>query len=199
MTHESVAPERTGILEILNVQAGDIKITFDEDDVVETIRAKRIIADMLRRGYALVVEVERDGKKAFERVQGFDAEKGEYIIADFDPQTSFDSQTSSDNLARCVAETKQRVEAIEFTTRPLGPRPADTEEMAAETDRIVDAVARGIVEQKKPTKGPDPADTTKCTCGRPVNHRGMCKGVTRSRRLGMTTTRATAIGRSSGG
>lgn len=156
----------TGILEILNVQKGDITIVLDKGNTAEVIRAKRIITDMLRRGYALVVEVERDGKKAYERVQEFDAEKGEYIIADFDPEA-----------------------------HELAPR--TPEETAAE-DPIVAAVERGAI-TAKPAKGPDPTDTTKCTCGRPVNHRGMCKGVTRSRRLGMTTTLATAIGRSSGG
>src|SRR5690349_13490100 len=74
-----------GVLEILNVQGGDVKISFDKGDVSETIRARRIIQDMLRRGFALVVEVEREGQKAYERVQEFDADRGEYIIADFDP------------------------------------------------------------------------------------------------------------------
>ncbi len=73
-----------GVLEILNVQGGDVKITFDKGNAGEVIRTKRIIQDMLRRGYALVVEVEREGKMAYERVQEFDSERGEYIIADFD-------------------------------------------------------------------------------------------------------------------
>jgi hypothetical protein len=74
-----------GELSILNVGDGDTKITFDKRNVGETIRAKRIITDMLRRGYALVVEVERKGEKAYERVQAFDEKTGEYIIADLDP------------------------------------------------------------------------------------------------------------------
>lgn len=74
----------TGVLEILNVQGGDVKITFEKHDESEIIRAGRIISDMLRRGFALVVEVERDGKTAYERVQEFDAARSEYIIADFD-------------------------------------------------------------------------------------------------------------------
>lgn len=74
----------TGCLEILNVGAGDVKIEFNKADVGEVIRAKRIIQDMLRRGYALIVEVERDGKVAYERVQDFDAEHNLYVIADLD-------------------------------------------------------------------------------------------------------------------
>lgn len=74
----------TGCLEILNVQGGDVKITFDKSNDAESIRARRIIQDMLRRGFALVAEVERDGERKYERVREFDAERGEYIIADFD-------------------------------------------------------------------------------------------------------------------
>jgi hypothetical protein len=66
------------------VQGGDVKITFDRQNVGETIRAKRIVQDMLRRGFALVVEVERNGERAYERVKEFDADRGEYVIADFD-------------------------------------------------------------------------------------------------------------------
>jgi hypothetical protein len=72
----------SGTLEILNVGAGDIKISFDHQNCSEAIRAKRIVTDMLRRGYALLVEVE-PGKWA--RATGFDETKGEYLIADFDP------------------------------------------------------------------------------------------------------------------
>jgi hypothetical protein len=41
---------------ILNVGTGDTKLVFDKDDPAECIRAARIVADMLRRGYALLVE-----------------------------------------------------------------------------------------------------------------------------------------------
>lgn len=73
-----------GVLEILNVQGGDVKLTFDKNNIQDSIRAKRIVQDMIRRGYAIVVEVERRGKKAYERIKEFDAERGEYIVADFD-------------------------------------------------------------------------------------------------------------------
>lgn len=67
-----------GALEILNVGAGDVKITYDREDVAEAIRAKRIIKDMLKRGYALLVEI--DGK--WQRIKSFDEKHGEYVIAD---------------------------------------------------------------------------------------------------------------------
>lgn len=120
---ETTPAKGGGVLEILNVQGGDIKITFDPNDVVETIRAKRMIEDMLRRGYTLVVEVERDGEKAYERVQKFDAARGEYIIADFDSQQAADvdkAAFASDapgelrSEKRAKKETKTR--AISMTT-----------------------------------------------------------------------------------
>jgi len=74
-----------GSVGILNIGAGDTKLTFDKSNPVESVRAARIVRDMLRRGYALLVEVEKDGKKIFRRAEDFDEETCEYIIADFDP------------------------------------------------------------------------------------------------------------------
>ncbi len=74
-----------GSVGILNVGAGDIVLTFDKNNPAERIRAGRIVKDMLRRGYALLVEVERDGEKCFERALDFDEKTAAYIIADFDP------------------------------------------------------------------------------------------------------------------
>ena len=72
-------------LSILNVSAGDIKLVFDKN-TAERLRAARIVKDMLRRGYALLVETGRDegNVPTYTRVVGFDEEKCEYIIADFD-------------------------------------------------------------------------------------------------------------------
>ena len=80
-----------GTLAILNVGAGDLKVSFDRNNPAELIRAKRIIKDMLRRGYALLVEVERNGEKAFERAIDFNEDHCEYIIADFDPEIALNS------------------------------------------------------------------------------------------------------------
>lgn len=46
-----------GQIGILNVGAGDTKISFDKNNPAERIRSARIVTDMLRRGYALLVEV----------------------------------------------------------------------------------------------------------------------------------------------
>jgi hypothetical protein len=71
-----------GSVAILNVGAGDIKLSFDKSNPAERIRAARIVKDMLRRGFALLVEVE-PGK--YQRAVAFDEDACEYIIADFDP------------------------------------------------------------------------------------------------------------------
>ena len=47
-----------GTVQILNVAAGDIELRFDPANMGERIRASRIVTDMLRRGYALLVETE---------------------------------------------------------------------------------------------------------------------------------------------
>lgn len=75
-----------GEIAILSVGSGDTKLIFDNKNPAETIRAARIVKDMLRRGYALLVEVDQpDGTKAFQRVREFREATNEYVIADFDP------------------------------------------------------------------------------------------------------------------
>lgn len=74
-----------GSIGILNVGAGDTKLVFDKNNPAECIRAARIVKDMLRRGYALLIDV---GKGKTRRVLDFDDTKFEYIIADFDPVTA---------------------------------------------------------------------------------------------------------------
>lgn len=76
----------TGEVGILNVGAGDIKVSFDKNNPVERVRAARIVKDMLRRGYALLIEVEQpDGTSAYQRALDFREDTCEYIIADYDP------------------------------------------------------------------------------------------------------------------
>lgn len=72
-------PEQTGGLDILNTGAGHIEVRYDLNDTIEVERAKRIIEDMLKRGYVLFIQ----GKdQELIRVESFDAVKGVYLIAD---------------------------------------------------------------------------------------------------------------------
>lgn len=73
---------------ILNVGTGDTKLSFDKNNPAERLRAARIVTDMLRRGYAILIEVDRDGVKGYERVREFREDTCEYIIADFDSATA---------------------------------------------------------------------------------------------------------------
>lgn len=67
-----------GELSVLNCGKGDIRITLNPGDEIEAERAKRMINDMLRRGYILAIEV--DGK--LKKVDGFDDKTSEYIIVE---------------------------------------------------------------------------------------------------------------------
>lgn len=72
----------TGCLRILNVGAGDLKLSFDNADPVEIERAKRTVEDMLQRGYTLLVDVPGNGGRGgLTRVKRFDPKRCEYIVA----------------------------------------------------------------------------------------------------------------------
>ena len=110
-----------GTLSILNVGAGDTKLSFDKSNPAECIRAGRIVTDMLRRGYALLVEVERNGERAYERVQAFDPETSEYIIADFDPlAATHESQETIPNGSEAQAAEKGATPEAEPPRRKRG-------------------------------------------------------------------------------
>lgn len=69
-------------LAILNVGEGDTKLSFDPTKPEERERAARIVTDMLRRGFAIMVLVEvRDGEPLYRRVREFDPNTCEYIVA----------------------------------------------------------------------------------------------------------------------
>jgi hypothetical protein len=64
-----------GGIGIQNVGAGDTKLTFDKNNPAECVRSGRIVEDMLRRGYALLIEVtDKKGKKSFNRGREFRAD-----------------------------------------------------------------------------------------------------------------------------
>lgn len=70
---------------ILNVGAGDTKLVFDVKDPDAMKKAARIVTDMIRRGYVLMIETKRKtkaGEPIFQRVRKFKANTCEYIISD---------------------------------------------------------------------------------------------------------------------
>jgi hypothetical protein len=95
----------SGQIGILNVGAGDTKLTFDRNNPAEMIRSARIVTDMLRRGYALLVEVkDRKGNKSYTRVHEFREDTCEYIIADFDPVIAAKEDTTDERNTRQADE-----------------------------------------------------------------------------------------------
>lgn len=71
-----------GEVGILNVGAGDTKLSFDPSKPEEVKRASEVVTDMLRRGFAIFVEVGRDDKgPLYRKATAFDPETAEYIIA----------------------------------------------------------------------------------------------------------------------
>ena len=70
-----------GEIGILNVGAGDTKLTFDPAKPEEAKRAAQAVTDMLRRGYAILVEVGKNDKgPLYQRATAFDPDTHEYII-----------------------------------------------------------------------------------------------------------------------
>ncbi len=63
-------------LDVLNVGSGHLQFRYDKSKPEETEKAKKVITDMLKRGYMIFAMVDGEQK----RVREFDAEKEEYIL-----------------------------------------------------------------------------------------------------------------------
>lgn len=65
-------------LDVLNCGAGHIEIDFTKDDPNSVTEAKKIIQDMIKRGYTVVIETE---DRQTRRVEAFDPEHSHYIVS----------------------------------------------------------------------------------------------------------------------
>ena len=124
----------SGHVAILNVGTGDTKLVFDKTNPQECIRAARIITDMIRRGYALLVEVDRNGVKAFQRIREFREDTCEYIIADFDPVEA--AATDEKKEAHEEAAPEEPAQAEAPAKRRGRPRLKDRAIAAGEANAI---------------------------------------------------------------
>jgi hypothetical protein len=71
-----------GEVGILNVGAGDTKLSFDPKNPAEVKRSAAIVTDMIKRGFVLLIEVGSDAKgPMYRRATAFDPKTAEYIIA----------------------------------------------------------------------------------------------------------------------
>lgn len=86
-----------GTAAILNVGDGDTKLSFDPTRPEERARAAKIVAEMLRLGFSIMIEVD-DGKggKTFTRVKEFREDVCEYMISGgHDPDVAEVGQTQA--------------------------------------------------------------------------------------------------------
>jgi hypothetical protein len=85
-----------GEVAILNVAAGDIKLSFDPSQPKEVARAAKIVKDMIRRGFVMLIEVGMDDKgPLYRRAHDFDETTSEYIVAG-DPADDFSEDEHHD-------------------------------------------------------------------------------------------------------
>lgn len=141
MSENSKIPTDAGTVGILNVGDGDTKLSFDPNNPAERIRAARIVRDMLRRGYALLVEVDVDGQKKFQRATDFREDVCEYVIADFDPIAAAEADSQEDHGQQDQTEpSATQAEGAPAAPRRRG-RPPGKRAIPAEKTRAV-VVAR---------------------------------------------------------
>lgn len=70
--------ESIGELFVPNVGEGDITVAFNKEDKGETAKALRMLRDMQRRGFAILVRLD-DG--TYQRVEAVDEMRGLYIVS----------------------------------------------------------------------------------------------------------------------
>lgn len=142
MSQNGRIPCDAGTVGILNVGDGDTKLSFDPNNPAERIRAARIVRDMLRRGYALLVEVDVGGEKRFMRATDFREDVCEYVIADLDPiaAAAADAEEPSHDQQDQAQQGAAPTAGAETAPRRRG-RPPSKRAIPAESTRAV-VVAR---------------------------------------------------------
>lgn len=81
----------TGSLSVLNVGAGDIELRFNQHNTEEREKALKMLTDMQRRGYAILVRLD-DG--SYVRATEIDAERGCYVVQMPEMSTGLDEGPS---------------------------------------------------------------------------------------------------------
>jgi hypothetical protein len=124
-----------GTVGILNVGAGDVKLSFDRKNPAERERAAKIVGDMIKRGFTILVEVgTRNGEPLFQRAKAFDPETCEYIIAGDAPA---DAKEAIDGIKEEKPEAPPEVAPTDVRRRGPG-RPRKTNvRIPAERTRAV--------------------------------------------------------------
>lgn len=114
-----------GEVGILNVGAGDTKLTFDKSKPEERKRAAAVVKDMLKRGFAILIQVgqdPKDGEPIYRRAKSFDPETCEYIIVGAPDEEEQQAETATESTEK----------------KPRGRRPRlATSRVPAESTRAV--------------------------------------------------------------
>lgn len=103
-------------LDILNTGKGHAEVNFSIEDPIELERGKRIIEDMLRRGYLLFIHGD-DGKMI--RVESFDAKSSRYIIGDgalYAGSEPLEPQTTEEPASEPKRRGRPRKAAVPMTS-----------------------------------------------------------------------------------
>jgi hypothetical protein len=97
-----------GVLEVLSIGKGDMKLSVgDSDD--DRARARTLITEMLEKGYSIYVE---GPDFTQQRIRGFDPDKLEYIITDIanpDIGTEVPAQKAPAKKAPAKKKAEKRV------------------------------------------------------------------------------------------
>jgi len=101
-----------GEVGILNVGAGDTKLSFDPSKPGEVKKSAKIVKDMIRRGFVLLIEVGKDdkGEPLYRRAKDFDENTAEYIIAGMasDTEQEDDEEPASPPRGRSKGKAKPK-------------------------------------------------------------------------------------------
>lgn len=109
-----------GQLDVLNCGYGHLQIKFDKGNEDDADKARRVIKDMLKRGYCLFVEI--DGE--FHKVKAFDPERDEYILkdpADIEVPNEQANPAAEGTTPATTAEAPTDAQPIRRVGRPRGP------------------------------------------------------------------------------
>lgn len=112
-----------GFCSVLNVGDGDTKLSFDPKNPDDRARAAKVVTEMLRLGFAVMVEVEKD---VYRRVHAFDEATCEYVIfgggdANEQPSTAAAGKVESPQPDEAAPAKRSRVKPAKPALRlPAG-------------------------------------------------------------------------------
>jgi hypothetical protein len=90
-----------GMLEVLSIGKGDLKLTIGGDNPEDTEKARKLIQEMLEKGYAIFVETD----KGPTRVKRFNPHRMTYIISEVPDEPALEPAKTSKAPKKKAKET----------------------------------------------------------------------------------------------